>query len=185
MKRQLDRLKGKRLVTGDPNLMTKDEICINATSNGVEVKEIGTDGSIKDIASGNSENTKKEYEYYRITNSFNEWSESLYIIFHMTWIDSVIDEDTKERIYGELSSPVSGYTAIAKIRKGVYKNIPSYDDRRVGIITNFSQMGTPTFKEILNAVGYDDENFNKTFTALTPEEITEIENKITFRDPLI
>ena len=52
MKRQLDRLKGKRLVTGDPNLMTKDEICINATPNGVEVKEIGTDGSIKDIANG-------------------------------------------------------------------------------------------------------------------------------------
>lgn len=55
MKRQLDRLKGKRLVTGDPNLMTKDEICINATPNGVEVKEIGTDGSIKDIASGSAE----------------------------------------------------------------------------------------------------------------------------------
>ena len=50
MKRQLDRLKGKRLVTGDPNLMTKDEICINATPNGVEVKEIGTDGKIKDLA---------------------------------------------------------------------------------------------------------------------------------------
>lgn len=50
MKRQLDRLKGKRLVTGDPNLMTKDEICINATPNGVEVKEIGIDGKIKDLA---------------------------------------------------------------------------------------------------------------------------------------
>lgn len=54
MKRQLERLKGKRLVTGDANLMTKNEICINATPNGVEVKEIGTDGSIKDIASGGS-----------------------------------------------------------------------------------------------------------------------------------
>ncbi len=53
MKRQLERLKGKRLVTGDANLMTKDEICINTTPNGgVEVKEIGVDGKIKDLAGG-------------------------------------------------------------------------------------------------------------------------------------
>ena len=65
MKRQLDRLKGKRLVTGDPNLMTKDEICINATPNGVEVKEIGTDGKIKDLAgsSGSSSEGGKGFEY--------------------------------------------------------------------------------------------------------------------------
>lgn len=67
MKRQLERLKGKRLVTGDPNLMTKDEICINATPNGgVEVKEIGTDGKIKDLVGsgdnggGNSSGEVKE-----------------------------------------------------------------------------------------------------------------------------
>lgn len=59
MKRQLERLKGKRLVTGDTNLMTKNEICINTTSDGgVEVKEIGVDGKIKDLASGGS----KEYD---------------------------------------------------------------------------------------------------------------------------
>ena len=55
MKRRLNTLKGKRLVTGDSNLMTKDEICINTTPNGVEVKEIGTDGKIKDLA-GSSNN---------------------------------------------------------------------------------------------------------------------------------
>ena len=67
MKRQLDRLKGKRLVTGDPNLMTKDEICINATPNGVEVKEIGTDGKIKDLAGsgGGGDSEEKEW-YYKI-----------------------------------------------------------------------------------------------------------------------
>lgn len=67
MKRQLDRLKGKRLVTGDPNLMTKDEICINATPNGVEVKEIGTDGKIKDLAGsgGGSSDNKDEGQWYK------------------------------------------------------------------------------------------------------------------------
>lgn len=50
MKRQLERLKGKRLVTGDANLMTKNEICINTTSDGgVEVKEIGVDDKIRDL----------------------------------------------------------------------------------------------------------------------------------------
>lgn len=62
MKRQLERLKGKRLVTGDANLMTKNEICINTTSDGgVEVKEIGVDGKIKDLAGGSSSDGKIKY----------------------------------------------------------------------------------------------------------------------------
>lgn len=108
-------------------------------------------------------------------------------MFYITWIDSVIDIDTNERIYGELGSAVSGYSAIAKIRKGIYKNVPSYDDRWVGTITNFSQLGTTfTFKEIMmNALQFDEESFNQLFSALTNEEIIEIENKITIRDQLV
>lgn len=70
MKRQLERLKGKRLVTGNPNLMTRDEICINTTSDGgVEVKEIGTDGKIKDLANSGGGSSKEPddlntYLYY-------------------------------------------------------------------------------------------------------------------------
>lgn len=70
MKRQLDRLKGKRLVTGDPNLMTKDEICINATPNGVEVKEIGVDGKIKDLAGsggGDVPSGGNNWKYFDVT----------------------------------------------------------------------------------------------------------------------
>lgn len=71
MKRQLERLKGKRLVTGDANLMTKNEICINTTSDGgVEVKEIGTDGKIKDLTSSGSSEEPDDlltYLYYRCT----------------------------------------------------------------------------------------------------------------------
>ena len=69
MKRRLNTLKGKKLVTGDPNLMTKDEICINATPNGVEVKEIGTDGKIKDLA-GSSEGSSEDRKYYKIYEEF-------------------------------------------------------------------------------------------------------------------
>lgn len=72
MKRQLDRLKGKRLVTGDPNLMTKDEICINATPNGVEVKEIGTDGSIKDIATG-GEGVENHYYVFTDNSRYSDY----------------------------------------------------------------------------------------------------------------
>ena len=71
MKRRLNTLKGKKLVTGDPNLMTKDEICINATPNGVEVKEIGTDGKIKDLAgSGDNGSSNKNVKYYGIGSYF-------------------------------------------------------------------------------------------------------------------
>ena len=68
MKRQLERLKGKRLVTGDINLMKKDEICINETPNGVEVKEIGKDGKIKDLAGSDSGGGIKEYYYEFVYN---------------------------------------------------------------------------------------------------------------------
>lgn len=46
--------------------MTKDEICINATPNGVEVKEIGTDGKIKDLAGsgGSSSSNVSQYDEY-------------------------------------------------------------------------------------------------------------------------
>lgn len=74
MKRQLERLKGKRLVTGDANLMTKNEICINATSDGgVEVKEIGVDGKIKQL-SGSSGSSSSDGEYYKFIthNSLND-----------------------------------------------------------------------------------------------------------------
>lgn len=75
MKRRLNTLKGKKLVTGDPNLMTKDEICINATPNGVEVKEIGTDGKIKDLAGSSNEGgdcEEKEWIYYKLNRETNK-----------------------------------------------------------------------------------------------------------------
>lgn len=68
MKRQLERLKGKRLVTGDINLMKKDEICINETPNGVEVKEIGKDGKIKDLAGSDGGGGIKEHYYKFVYN---------------------------------------------------------------------------------------------------------------------
>lgn len=92
MKRQLKRLKGKRLVTGDTNLMTKNEICINTTSNGgVEVKEIGTDGKIKDLAGsgGASKNPFTEYLYFKFDslediNSNPDVADSVNLIFNMS-----------------------------------------------------------------------------------------------------
>lgn len=73
MKRRLNTLKGKKLVTGDPNLMTKDEICINATPNGVEVKEIGTDGKIKDLvgSGGGGDSEQREWLYYKLNRETN------------------------------------------------------------------------------------------------------------------
>lgn len=88
MKRQLDRLKGKRLVTGDPNLMTKDEICINATPNGVEVKEIGIDGKIKDLAgsgesNGNSSIQDNERLYFKPKQVDNFEPEAFELLKHV------------------------------------------------------------------------------------------------------
>lgn len=104
MKRQLERLRGKRLVTGDANLMTKNEICINTTSNGgVEVKEIGIDGKIKDLASSGSNGEPDDlltYLYYRYTPELNEVLEgvidlSVYSIGCMA-VSPLVKMDTQE-----------------------------------------------------------------------------------------
>lgn len=79
MKRQLERLKGKRLVTGDINLMKKDEICINETPKGVEVKEIGKDGKIKDLT-GSSEGEIKEH-YYKFVYTPNMLADEILTTF--------------------------------------------------------------------------------------------------------
>lgn len=112
MKRQLDRLKGKRLVTGDPNLMTKDEICINATPNGVEVKEIGTDGKIKDLAgSGSGNNTDNELLeeplYYKI-----KWPEDATAEMVERW---------QTMLYGFI--PPNSYIVL----EGGYKDMPNIE----------------------------------------------------------
>ena len=126
MKRQLDRLKGKRLVTGDPNLMTKDEICINATPNGVEVKEIGTDGKIKDLAgsgnNGGGGNSSFKYESAKViweidyTNADKELLANMLTVISVVPIYAVYSEHTdmggvySEKMYGITSSFMLGVT---------------------------------------------------------------------------
>lgn len=103
MKRQLDRLKGKRLVTGDPNLMTKDEICINATPNGVEVKEIGTDGKIKDLAGSGGEGVN-EY-YYKWKDDADKFSELFDLIATIGRVKNIINGG---RLFYNLTDTYSG-----------------------------------------------------------------------------
>lgn len=56
MKRKINTIKGKRLVMGGgTNNLTKDEILVTETSNGIELKERSSDGSIKELAGGSSE----------------------------------------------------------------------------------------------------------------------------------
>lgn len=56
MKRKINTIKGKRLVMGGgTNSLTKDEILVTETSNGIELKERSSDGSIKELAGGSSE----------------------------------------------------------------------------------------------------------------------------------
>lgn len=53
MKRKIDTIKGKRLVMGGgTNILTKNEILVTETSNGIELKERSSDGSIKELAGG-------------------------------------------------------------------------------------------------------------------------------------
>lgn len=53
MKRKINTIKGKRLVMGGgTNTLTKDEILVTETPNGIGLKERSSDGSIKELAGG-------------------------------------------------------------------------------------------------------------------------------------
>lgn len=165
MKRQLDRLKGKRLVTGDPNLMTKDEICINATPNGVEVKEIGIDGSIKDIASGGgggNNNTSNDIKYYHLKVQYPDDVMMPYglfaSIFKLVPTDEAKEQDIIDTIIG---NAILVETAL----KGIY----STDYHYFGTVP-FIKIGEVIYNSIEEYCVSTGVDFNSYFERITEEE---------------
>lgn len=70
MKRKINTIKGKRLVMGGgTNNLTKDEILVTETPNGIGLKERSSDGSIKELSGSSgssSSNSNGLYCYKRI-----------------------------------------------------------------------------------------------------------------------
>lgn len=194
MKRQLDRLKGKRLVTGDPNLMTKDEICINATPNGVEVKEIGTDGKIKDLAgSGVGSGTSVQFEYYRVKQHvFLDEVLGGVIAGDMWALRSSDGEiwETRVQIDSNNNNNTLRYNDVLKFLKTYSSNSVSYSNRDgYREIMNFKDVflnnGVDySFKSIVELVGIY--TFDDYFELITDaKEIKSIEASITHKDPIV
>ena len=171
MKRQLERLKGKRLVTGDANLMTKNEICINTTSDGgVEVKEIGVDGKIKDLA-GSGGSSSSDVEYY---------STSL----------------EKVQTLGAISDVIIGFIPLVKFSF----QQPGFDEMKMiaggGIFYTFMSNNLNTlklygigftkinengneyhsFKDFISDIGGNLYIFDSVFTPITKEEFYDLNN---------
>lgn len=74
MKRKIDTIKGKRLVMGgSTNTLTKNEILVTETPDGIELKERDSDGKVKQL-SGSSGNSSSDGEYYKFIthNSLND-----------------------------------------------------------------------------------------------------------------
>lgn len=70
MKQRVNTIKGKRLVSGgDTNTLTKDEILVTETPEGVVLKERDYKGTIKDLSSGGSNTSNNEVLYYKIIHS--------------------------------------------------------------------------------------------------------------------
>lgn len=68
MKRKIDTIKGKRLVMGGgTNTLTKNEILVTETPDGIELKERDSDGKVKQL-SGSSGSSSSDAEYYKFIN---------------------------------------------------------------------------------------------------------------------
>lgn len=69
MKRKIDTIKGKRLVMGGTNTLTKNEILVIETPDGIELKERDSDGKVKQLSGSSgsySSNSNGLYCYKRI-----------------------------------------------------------------------------------------------------------------------
>lgn len=208
MKRQLDRLKGKRLVTGDPNLMTKDEICINATPNGVEVKEIGTDGKIKELAGGSGSNSGgsgdsevKEYEYYEI--NFNGLDEDQTFalntalqFYYYSDIVGLYDNVDGKYVYGEVAhtktTDKNNFLTVKLLKDKYPYVLVAIDDGNHGTIMNLKDIyevaGTNEFDFCIfvESMGLlTKEEIDNHIIKLTEEQINKINSELRYKNPII
>lgn len=88
-KKKINTLRGKRLVTGDPNLITMNEIHVKDTSKGVEVTERDKNGKLVNVTmptgGGDTPSVSDEQviKYYKINFNYNgvnysdKWKELL------------------------------------------------------------------------------------------------------------
>lgn len=73
-KKKINTLRGKRLVTGDPNLITMNEIHVKDTSKGVEVTERDKNGKLVNVTmpqSGGGISDEQVIKYYKINYMYN------------------------------------------------------------------------------------------------------------------
>lgn len=135
---------------------------------------------------GGSSSKKGEYLYYEIAANNVDAALQLLMITDFRFIDWLYDDNyNKEIIYAETVSQIS-YEPIVKVRKDYFKIIFSNDGRH-GVTINFNDFLNKgyTFEELLLMLfNITKEEFDEILIPLTPEEIIEIESKITIRDPL-
>lgn len=101
------------------------------------------------------------------------------------YIDWIYDDNyNKEIVYAETVSQISN-EPIIKVRKDYFKIMFS-SDGRYGVTINFNDfLNDYKFEELLLILlDITKEEFDEILIPLTPEEIIEIESKITIRDPL-
>ena len=135
---------------------------------------------------GGSSSKKGEYLYYKTTYENFNAAVQLLMITDFRIIDWIYDDNYNgEKIYAEAFSQISDSPEAIKVRKDYFKIMFSYDGRH-GVTINFNDfLNDYSFEELLLMLfDISKEEFDAILIPLTPEEIAEVESKITIRDPL-
>lgn len=111
-KEKIKTLRGKRLVTGDPNLVTMNEIHVKDTSEGVEITERDKNGKLVNISmpsgGGESDGGEETIRYCNVLSVFG-----MEILIHMAAIVKCTVDGTTKFYSNADDNAMSNYDILA------------------------------------------------------------------------
>lgn len=187
-KNKINSLRGKRLVTGDPNLVTRNEIHVSSTSEGVEITERDKNGKLVSISMPTEGGGQSQYHeikpngwYWKAKEEVDWRSRLMGLEVHL--VLCAIGESFKDTEYAPLNFAET-YSLIGQLSQlseeddsfnTFYQRFPNYIQEAVPIK---GAMGLPNFnsvQEFYQFQGQDESAFLAFMEQIGWERITEEE----------
>ncbi len=171
MKRKIDTIKGKRLVTGGGiNTLNKNEILVETKGDTITLKERDGSGNIKQL-SGSNENSSSDMEYYSINEekSYNLGDEALVMISSFSLFKYTLKFPSEaKRKY--INGGWAFYNFISEESATTHLHAIGFT-KIMGVDYTYN-----TLIELYKDLGFDISLFDSIFTPITKEEFYDLNN---------
>lgn len=167
MKRRVNTIKGKRLVLGkDTNIITKDEILVTESPNGIELKERDYQGKIQQISgSAGISPFVREPICYKVNNEIpnSNFSPTQSLLFSIACF-YITDAGKSVKV------PIAAMLALSGLYPSDMNTIYIYADNNLKDVS--SLFGYNTLREYVK-----EKDIYKQWTEITPDEFLKLYNE--------